>query len=198
MATRTIDDPKDRLTTILIAPLTTCSARLPVYTLIIGACIPARKVLPGIGLQGLVLFGLYVLGTLGALAAAAVLRKTVTKGPSQGFMMEMPKYQMPSVRDVGIGLWSRCIIFLKRAGTIILLSNVILWVLASYPVAPAGQKQTEYSIAGRIADAIEVVVKPIGFNHNIALALPPRWPRAKSRSRRWPPPMRSTRAMRRQ
>jgi ferrous iron transport protein B len=173
MATRTIDDPRDRLTTILIAPLTTCSARLPVYTLIIGSCIPARHVLPGIGLQGLVLFGLYVLGTVGALAAAWVLRRTVTKGPSQGFMMEMPKYQLPSVRDVALGLWTRCLIFLKRAGTIILLSNVILWVLASYPVAPAGQKQTEYSIAGHIASAIEVVVKPIGFNHNIALALPP-------------------------
>jgi len=173
MATRTIDDPRDRLTTILIAPLTTCSARLPVYALIISACIPARHVLPGVGLQGLVLFGLYVLGTLGAMAAAFVLRRTVTKGPSQGFMMEMPKYQMPSLRDVGLGLWTRCLIFLKRAGTIILLSNVILWVLASYPVAPAGQKQTEYSIAGRIASVIEVVVKPIGFNHNIALALPP-------------------------
>ena len=173
MATRTIDDPKDRLTTILIAPLTTCSARLPVYTLIIGACIPARAVLPGIGLQGLVLFGLYILGTLGALVAAAILRRTVTKGPSQGFMMEMPKYQMPSLRDVGLGLWTRCVIFLKRAGTIILLSNVILWVLASYPVAPKGQQQTEYSIAGRIADGIEVIVRPIGFNHNIALALPP-------------------------
>ncbi len=173
MATRTIDDPKDRLTTILIAPLTTCSARLPVYTLIIGACIPARQVLPGIGLQGLVLFGLYVMGIAGALVAALVLRRTVTKGPSHGFMMEMPKYQRPSIRDVALGLWTRCLIFLKRAGTIILLSNVILWVLASYPVAPAGQKQTEYSIAGRIASGIEVVVKPIGFNHNIALALPP-------------------------
>ena len=173
MATRTIDDPKDRLTTILIAPLTTCSARLPVYTLIIGACIPNRHVLPFVGLQGLVLFGLYILGTVGALLAAAVLRRTVTKGPSQGFMMEMPKYQMPGVRDVGLGLWTRAVIFLRRAGTIILLSNVILWVLSSYPVAPAGQKQTEYSIAGRIASGIEVVVRPIGFNHNIALALPP-------------------------
>jgi ferrous iron transport protein B len=173
MATRTIDDPKDRLTTILVAPLTTCSARLPVYTLIIGSCIPARHVLPGVGLQGLVLFTLYIAGVVGALAAAFILRRTVTKGPSHGFLMEMPKYQMPSVRDVGIGLWTRTTIFLKRAGTIILLSNVILWVLASYPVAPAGQKQSEYSIAGHIASAIEVVVKPIGFNHEIALALPP-------------------------
>jgi ferrous iron transport protein B len=173
MATRTIDDPRDRLTTILIAPLTTCSARLPVYTLIIGACIPAKQVLPGVGLQGLVLFALYLMGIGGALVAALILRRTVTKGPSQGFMMEMPKYQMPSLRDVGLGLWTRTLIFLKRAGTIILLSNMILWVLSSWPVAPAGQKQTEYSIAGRIASGIEVVVKPIGFNHHIALALPP-------------------------
>lgn len=173
MATRTIDDPRDRLTTILVAPLTTCSARLPVYTLIIGACIPARQVLPGIGLQGLVLFALYIMGVGGALLAALVLRRTVTKGPSQGFMMEMPRYQFPSLRDVAIGLWTRGVIFLKRAGTIILASNVILWVLSSWPVAPPGRLQTEYSIAGRIASGIEVVVKPIGFNHHIALALPP-------------------------
>ncbi|WP_419826986.1 ferrous iron transporter B [Sphingomonas sp.] len=173
MATRTINDPRDRLTTILIAPLTTCSARLPVYTLIIGAFIPARAVLPGVGLQGLVLFGLYVAGTAGAMIAAYVLRRTVTKGVSQGFLMEMPRYQMPLLRDVAIGLWTRAAIFLKRAGTIILASNVILWVLASYPQAPAGVKQSEYSIAGRIASAIDVVVHPIGFNHEIALALPP-------------------------
>ncbi|USI73366.1 ferrous iron transporter B [Sphingomonas morindae] len=173
MATRTIDDPKDRLTTILIAPLTTCSARLPVYTLIIGAFIPARAVLPGIGLQGLVLFALYAAGVAGALVAALILRRTVTRGPSPGFLMEMPRYQLPSVRDLGIGLWTRATIFLKRAGTIILASNVALWVLASYPQAPAGMKQSEYSIAGRIASAIELVVRPIGFNHEIALALPP-------------------------
>ena len=164
---------KDRLTTILIAPLTTCSARLPVYTLVIGAFIPARSVLPGVGLQGLILFALYVAGTAGALVAAWVLRRTVTRGTSQGFLMEMPQYQMPSLRDVGIGLWTRALIFLRRAGTIILLSNVALWLLASYPKAPPGQKQSEYSIAGHIASAIEVVVKPIGFNHQIALALPP-------------------------
>ncbi|HET8613672.1 MAG TPA: ferrous iron transporter B [Sphingomonas sp.] len=173
MATRTIDDPKDRLTTILIAPLTTCSARLPVYTLIIGAFIPARAVAPGVGVQGLVLFGLYAAGTIGALLAAFVLRRTVVKGVSHGFLMEMPKYQLPSVRDIALGLWTRCLIFLKRAGTIILVSNIVLWVLASYPVAPAGVKQSEYSIAGRIASVIEVAVKPIGFNHEIALALPP-------------------------
>ena len=173
MATRTIEDEKDRLTTILIAPLMTCSARLPVYTLIIGALIPNTRIAPLIGLQGLVMFALYIMGMVGAFVVALVLRRTVTKGTSSGFMMEMPKYQMPRLRDVAIGLWSRAEIFLKRAGTTIALTIVLLWALASYPVAPAGQKQSEYSIAGRIASGIEIVVKPIGFNHDIALALLP-------------------------
>lgn len=173
MATRTIDDEKDRLTTILIAPLMTCSARLPVYSIIIAAFIPARKVAPFIGLQGLVLFGLYVMGIVGAFVAALALRRTVTKGDSSGFMMEMPKYQMPRMGDIAIGLWSRAWIFLKRAGTTIALTTVILWALLSFPQAPAGQKQADYSVAGRIASGLEVVVRPIGFNHDIALALIP-------------------------
>ncbi|NYT41702.1 ferrous iron transporter B [Sphingomonas sp. R-74633] len=173
MATRTISDDKERLTTILIAPLTTCSARLPVYAIVIGAVIPDRAVLPGIGLQGLVLFGLYILGILGAFCAALFLRHTVTKGATSGFMMEMPKYQMPSIRDVALGLWQRAMIFLKRAGTTIATTVAILWLLTTFPQAPAGQKQSEYSIAGRIASGIEVVVKPIGFNHDISLALLP-------------------------
>ncbi|MDB5709785.1 MAG: iron transporter FeoB, partial [Sphingomonas bacterium] len=173
MATRTIDDEKDRLTTILIAPLMTCSARLPVYTLIIGALIPNTRIAPLIGLQGLVMFALYVLGIIAAFVAALVLRNTVTKGPSSGFMMEMPKYQWPRLGDVALGLWSRAVIFLKRAGTTIAATVAILWVLASYPVAQPGQKQSEVSIAGHIASGIEVVVKPIGFNHDIALSLLP-------------------------
>jgi ferrous iron transport protein B len=173
MATRTISDDKERLTTILIAPLTTCSARLPVYTIVIAAVIPERSVLPGVGMQGLVLFGLYVLGVVGALLAALLLRRTVAKGPTSGFMMEMPKYQAPRLSDIALGLWQRTLIFLKRAGTTIALTVAILWVLASYPVAGPGQKQSEVSIAGHIASGIEVVVKPIGFNHDIALALLP-------------------------
>ncbi|WP_419807808.1 ferrous iron transporter B [Sphingomonas sp.] len=173
MATRTIEDEKDRLTTILIAPLMTCSARWPVYTLIIGALIPARRVAPGVGLQGLVMFALLLIGVAGAYVAALALRRTVTKGASSGFMLEMPKYQMPRLRDIAIGLWTRALIFLKRAGTTIALTVALLWVLASYPVAPAGQRQSEYSVAGRIASVIEVAVKPIGFNHDIALALLP-------------------------
>ncbi|SMF64555.1 ferrous iron transporter B [Allosphingosinicella indica] len=173
MATRTIEDPKHRLTTILIAPLMTCSARLPVYAIIIGAFIPATSVGPGIGLQGLVLFGLYVFGILGALIAALVLRATVAKGQPQGFMMEMPKYQLPLVRDILIGLWQRALIFLKRAGTIILISTVILWGLLSFPQPKPGETVLEASIAGKIASGLEVVVRPIGFNHEIALALIP-------------------------
>ncbi len=173
MATRTIDDPKDRLTTILIAPLMTCSARLPVYTLIIAAFIPDRSLAPGVGLQGLVLFCLYVAGVLGAFLVALVLRRTITRGRGAGFMMEMPKYQWPRLQDIAIGLWTRAAIFLKRAGTIILFTTVLLWTLASFPKAPDGVKQSEYSIAGRIASGIEVVVRPIGFNHEISLALIP-------------------------
>jgi len=175
MATRTIDDQRDRLTTILIAPLMTCSARLPVYAMVIGAFIPARRVLPGVGLQGLVLFCLYIAGILSAMGAAMVLRRTVAKGGGGGFLLEMPKYQMPLWRDVAIGLWQRAYLFLRRAGTVILAVTIGLWLLTSYPQAPAGSalKQSEYSIAGRIASVLEPVVRPVGFNHDMALAIIP-------------------------
>jgi ferrous iron transport protein B len=119
------------------------------------------------------MFALYVLGIIAAFVAALVLRNTVTKGPSSGFMMEMPKYQWPRLGDVALGLWSRAVIFLKRAGTTIAATVALLWILSSYPVAGAGQKQSEVSIAGHIASGIEVVVRPIGFNHDIALSLLP-------------------------
>ena len=173
MATRTIDDPKDRLTTILVAPLMTCSARLPVYTLIIAAFIPNTRLAWGVGLQGLVMFGLYICGIAGALLAALVLRRGVLKGSGGGFMMELPKYQWPLPKDVAIGLLTRAQIFLKRAGTIILGTTIILWALASIPQAKPGQKQSEVSIAGYIGSGIEKVVKPIGFNHDISMALLP-------------------------
>ncbi|MFD1768026.1 ferrous iron transporter B [Sphingorhabdus buctiana] len=175
MATRTIMDQKERLATILIAPLMTCSARLPVYTLIIGAFIPATSVGPGIGLQGLVLFGLYVAGIVGAMLAASIIQRFVTNSRQSSFLIEMPRYQMPRLRDIAIGLWQRAWIFLRRAGTIIFAATIILWALLSFPKAPEGanESQVEYSVAGRIADGIEVVVSPIGFNHDIALALVP-------------------------
>ena len=175
MATRTIADPKDRLTTILIAPLMTCSVRLPVYAVIIGAFIPARDILPGVGLQGFVLFCLYISGIIGAMLVALILRMTVTKGASGGFLMEMPKYQWPRPQDIVLGLWQRAVIFLKRAGTIIFTSTVILWLLLSYPKPPEGSavSQVDYSIAGRIAGGLNVILEPIGFNRDISLALIP-------------------------
>ena len=175
MATRTIEDPRDRLTTILIAPLMTCSARLPVYAVIIAAFIPARSVWPGVGLQGLVLFSLYIAGIAGALGAALVLRRTVTKGPAQGLLIEMPKYQWPEPRGLLLGLWQRAYAFLRRAGTIIALSNIVLWALLSFPQKPADVKgsQVSYSVAGHVADGLAVVFRPIGFNRDISLALIP-------------------------
>ncbi|WP_417592366.1 ferrous iron transporter B [Parasphingorhabdus sp.] len=175
MATRSISDPRDRLTTILVAPLMTCSARLPVYAIIIGAFIPPTTVGPGIGLQGLVLFGLYVFGIVGAMVVALVLRSTVTKGPNSGFLMEMPKYQLPSLRDILIGLWQRAWIFLRRAGTIIFAATVVLWLLLTFPKVPedSGMSQVDYSVAGRITNVIAPIVKPIGFDRDIALALIP-------------------------
>ena len=174
MATRSISDPRERLTTILIAPLMTCSARLPVYAVIIGAFIPARDLAPGVGLQGLVLFILYLAGVVGAVVAALVIRRFSARGTANGsFMMELPRYQLPIVRDVLLGLWQRAWIFLRRAGTIIMVTTVALWLLASYPVAPEGVKQSEYSVAGRIASGLEVVLRPIGFNHEMSLAVIP-------------------------
>ena len=175
MATRTIMDQKDRLTTILIAPLMTCSARLPVYTVIIGAFIPARNIGPGIGLQGTVLFALYIAGIVGAMVAALFLRRTVAKGSNSSFLIEMPRYQLPLIRDIAIGLWQRAWVFLRRAGTIIFASTIILWVLLSFPKVPIDSEmtQSEYSVAGRIASGLAVVTEPIGFNDKIALALIP-------------------------
>ena len=163
----------DRLTTILIAPLMTCSARLPVYAVIIAAFIPATTVGGGIGLQGLVLFALYIAGILGAMAAALVLRRTATRGSASGFIMELPRYQWPPLRDLLIGLWQRAWVFLRRAGTIIFMVTVVLWLLLSFPKAAPGESQLDASFAGKVATGLHVVVEPIGFNREMALALIP-------------------------
>ncbi|NVE94901.1 ferrous iron transporter B [Altererythrobacter lutimaris] len=173
MATRSISDPKDRLTTILIAPLMTCSARLPVYAVIIAAVIPATSVGPGIGLQGLVLFGLYIAGILGAMIVALVLRRSVTKGAASGFIMELPRYQWPRVKDLLIGLWQRAWVFLRRAGTIIFAATVILWLLLTFPKAGEGESQLDASFAGQIATAMHPVFEPVGFNREMTLAIVP-------------------------
>jgi len=173
MATRSISDPRDRLTTILIAPLMTCSARLPVYAVIIAAFIPQRSVGAGVGLQGLVLFALYVVGIVGAMLVALVLRRSITRGAASGFIMELPKYQLPGLRDLALGLFQRAWIFLRRAGTIIFTVTVVLWLLLNFPRAASGENQVDASIAGQLANALAVVVEPIGFNRDIALSLIP-------------------------
>ncbi|MEQ1542163.1 MAG: ferrous iron transporter B [Novosphingobium sp.] len=173
MATRSIADPRDRLTTILISPLMTCSARLPVYAVIIAAFIPDRSLAAGIGLQGLVLFLLYVTGIVGAMVVALVLRRSVTQGAASGFIMELPKYQLPQAKDMAIGLFQRVRIFLRRAGTIILTVTVVLWLLLNVPRAAPGEDQIDASIAGHLANGLAVGLKPIGFNRDIALALIP-------------------------
>jgi ferrous iron transport protein B len=173
MATRSIADPRDRLTTILIAPLMTCSARLPVYAVIIAAFIPNDNIGAGIGLQGMVLFVLYVAGIFGAMLVALVLRRSLTKGAASGFIMELPKYQMPRLTDLAIGLWQRAWIFLRRAGTIIFMVTVVLWLMLSFPRAAPGEDQIDASIAGTLANGLAVVVEPIGFNRDMALALIP-------------------------
>jgi len=174
MATRTIPDARDRLTTIMIAPLMTCSARLPVYTLLIAAFIPATKV--GVfEMQGLVLFALYVAGIVGAMAVAFAMKSTVNKRFVQPLMMELPNYHWPSARNVLIGLWQRAKVFLTRVGTIILSLMVILWFLSTFPAPPADYTGTaiQYSIAGRIGSALAVIFEPIGFNWQISIALVP-------------------------
>ena len=175
MAARTIDNPRDRLTTIMVAPLMTCAARLPVYTLIIAAFIPNTDVFGGIGLQGVVMFALYMIGIISALIVAAVLKKTLTKGAPPRLLMELPKYQVPRLRDLILGLLERARLFIRRAGTIILFSMILLWGLASFPASPPDATEPDifYSAAGNIGRALEVVFAPIGFNWEISVALVP-------------------------
>jgi ferrous iron transport protein B len=175
MATRTIQNPRDRLATIMIAPLMTCSARLPVYALIIGAFIPHRTVWGGLELQGLVLFALYVIGVLSAMAVAFVLKRSGGRGGFQALMLELPAYHWPNLRNLIIGLWQRVEIFMSRVGTIILSLMVILWALSSFPAAPPGATgpAIQYSIAGHLGAWLAVLFKPIGFNWQISIALVP-------------------------
>jgi ferrous iron transport protein B len=175
LETRNIQNPRDRLTTILIAPLMTCSARLPVYTLIIAAFIPHRSLWLGIELQGLVLFLLYCGGIVSAMAVAYVLKLSRSVRSAQTLLMELPAYHMPALRNIAIGLWQRVQIFLTRVGTIILALMVSLWFLSSYPTAPenAIRPAIEYSFAGHIGKALAAVFAPIGFNWQICIALIP-------------------------
>jgi len=175
MATRTIQNPRDRLATIMIAPLMTCSARLPVYALIIGAFIPRRTLWGGLELQGMVLFALYVAGVAGAMCVAFVLKRSGRGSGLQALMLELPAYHWPNLRNLGIGLWQRVEIFMSRVGTIILALMVILWALSSYPAPPPGATgpAIQYSIAGHLGAWLAVLFKPIGFNWQISIALVP-------------------------
>jgi ferrous iron transport protein B len=175
MATRTIQNPRDRLATIMIAPLMTCSARLPVYALIIGAFIPHRTLWGGLELQGLVLFALYVLGVVSAMGVAFVLKRGGSGANFQALMLELPAYHWPNLRNLLIGLWQRVEIFMSRVGTIILTLMVILWALSSFPAPPPGATgpAIQYSIAGHIGAWLAVIFKPIGFNWQISIALVP-------------------------
>jgi ferrous iron transport protein B len=172
MATRTIPNPRDRWITIMIAPLMTCSARLPVYALLIGAFIPAQRVGPGIELQGLVLFALYVAGIVAAFLVSFVLTRT-TRGQAAPLLMELPAYHWPNARHLALGLLERAKVFLRRVGTTILALMVVLWALSSFPAPPAGATGSpiEYSIAGQIGALLAHVLEPVGFNWQISIAL---------------------------
>jgi ferrous iron transport protein B len=175
MATRTIQDPRDRMTTILVAPLMTCSARLPVYTLLIAAFIPARTVGGLFNLQGIVLFTLYVAGIVSALGVAWIIKRLHRDKSEHALLMELPSYRMPHPRDIAIGLYERGMIFLKRVGGIILSLTVLLWFLSSFPAPPAGATEPaiDYSLAGQLGHALQYVFAPLGFNWQICIALIP-------------------------
>ena len=176
MATRVIDNRRDRLTTILIAPLMTCSARIPVYTLIISAFIPARDVFGWINLQGLVMFGLYGAGIASALGVSFLIKFFMWRDYQPApFMLELPDYKMPRARSVAIGVYNRAKMFLQRAGTTIFAMMVLIWFLASFPQPPAGADgpAINYSLAAMIGKVVAPLLAPVGFNWQIAVALIP-------------------------
>jgi len=174
MATRTIANWRDRITTIMIAPLMTCSARLPVYALLIGAFIPEQTWF-GFNLRGLVLFALYVAGVASAMLVAWVFKRVWLKSRYQPLMLELPPYRTPSVRTLALGLWERATIFVQRVGTIIFALMVVLWFLSSYPAAPEGATGAaiQYSFAGKLGHWLGQLFAPIGFNWQISIALVP-------------------------
>ena len=175
MAARVIENRRDRIATIMVAPLMTCSARLPVYTLIIAAFIPDRRVLGGFGLQGLVMFGLFAAGILSALAVAFVLKKLIWREAPEPFIMELPDYKMPAPANVALGLWIRAGAFLRKAGTVILALMILIWFLSTFPAPPEGATgpAIDWSIAGRIGHFLAPIFEPIGFNWQIVVALIP-------------------------
>jgi ferrous iron transport protein B len=175
MSTRVIDNKRDRLTTIMVAPLMTCSARIPVYTLIISAFIPNVKVAGVLSLPGLVMFGLYAAGIVSALGVSFVTRRLFWRGAVEPFLMELPAYKLPDPMNVARSLYLRGKIFITRAGTIILPMMILVWFLSSFPGAPAGATDPaiNYSLAGRIGHLLQPILAPIGFNWQMTVALIP-------------------------
>ena len=173
MAARVIDGRRDRLVTILIAPLMTCSARIPVYTLLISAFVPREQVGGIVNLQGLVMFGLYAAGIVSAFTVAFVLRRLFWRGEADHFIMELPSYKLPDPKNVLMGVLQRARLFLRRAGTIILSMMLLIWFLSSVPGAPvdATEPAINYSFAGMIGHAIQPLLAPIGFTWEIAVVL---------------------------
>ena len=173
MATRTIENKRDRIATIMIAPFMTCSARIPVYTLIIAAFIPDRPLLGGLlGTQAAAMLGLYALGFIAAVMTARVLKSTILKSKgTSAFMLEMPSYRWPTLRSLGLRLYDRAMVFLKRAGTLILLVQVVLWLALFLPMHDGKAAPIEHSIAGSVGHAIEPIIKPLGFNWKVGIGL---------------------------
>ncbi len=180
MATRTIEDPKDRLATIMVVPLMSCSARLPVYTLLIGAFVPPIAIIPGLNLQGFTMLVMYLLGTVVALVVAAIFKRTLLKGPVRPMILELPPYRWPSVKSLAVSVAQRCRLFVRRAGTVILSLSIVLWALATYPKsvvdgslpeAAQQERQLEQSILGRIGHGIEPLVRPLGYDWKIGVSI---------------------------
>ncbi|MQA90294.1 MAG: ferrous iron transport protein B [Gemmatimonas sp.] len=180
MATRTIENPKDRLATIMVVPLMSCSARIPVYTLLIGTFIPPIAVAGIFNLQGLTLLAMYFLGTAAALVVAGIFKKTLLKGPSQPMIMELPPYRLPNLRSLLLTVSHRAGLFLRRAGTIIFALTIVLWALATYPKTEvvadvtdgaAQEQQLAGSILGRAGQAVEPIVRPLGYDWKIGVSI---------------------------
>ncbi len=171
LATRTIENKRDRIATILIAPLMTCAARLPIYTLVIGAFIPEREVLGPIGTRAFSLIGLYALSFVAAILTAKALKSSILRSEASPFVLEMPPYRWPTWRTVGFRLYDRAMAFLKRAGTVILVMTVVFWILAHVPLRDGQSVPIEESVAGKIGHAVEPVIKPLGFNWRIGVGI---------------------------
>ncbi|MFW5952127.1 MAG: ferrous iron transporter B, partial [Gemmatimonadota bacterium] len=172
LAARTVEDERDRLATIFVTPFMTCSARLPVYALLIAAFIPERPLLgPVMGTRAATLLGLYALGVVAAVGTAFLLKRTLLRGKSTSFMMELPPYRVPSLRSIGIRLLDRSRIFLSRAGRIIFTVTVVLWVFTQFPRTPEGAPPIEASVLGQVGQAIEPAIEPLGFDWQIGMGL---------------------------